>query len=81
MSWVSGIVVYVIIWWLTLFMVLPFGVKQPDELKEGHMSGAPESPKLWKKALITTLIAGVLFGIYYLVQASDLITIQRSYSS
>lgn len=80
MSWVSAIVVYVIIWWLVLFMVLPFGVKQPDHVEEGHMPGAPESPKLWKKALITSLIAAVLFGGYYWLTESGLITIQRSYS-
>ncbi len=81
MTFASGIVVYVILWWLSFFLVLPFGVKQPEEQEEGHMPGAPDKPKLWKKALITTLLAFVLFGIYFWVEQSGLISIQRSYSS
>ena len=74
MSWVSGIVVYVILWWIVLFMVLPFGVRRSEEVEPGHEAGAPANPMLWRKALITTAIAAVLWGLAYWVIESDLIS-------
>ena len=61
MGLVSGIVVYVIIWWLVLFMVLPWGIRTPEEAETGHDIGAPEAPRMWTKALITTVIAAVIW--------------------
>lgn len=77
MSIASGIVVYVIIWWLVFFMTLPFGVKKTEEVEEGHEPGAPEKPMLWRKAAITSLIAALLFAVWWYVQDSGLINIQR----
>ena len=61
MGLVSGIVVYVIVWWLVLFMVLPWGIRQPDEPEVGHQLGAPQAPRMWTKALVTTVIAAVIW--------------------
>ncbi len=65
MSWSYGIPTYVIIWWLVLFAVLPFGVRPSEEGDPGFGSGAPANPRLPLKALVTTLIAGVIWGIAY----------------
>ena len=74
MNWFTGIMVYVIIWWVVLFTVLPWGVRVSDETEPGHAPSAPDKPMLWRKALVTTLIATVLWvGAYYLIE-SDLIT-------
>ena len=81
MSWVSGIVVYVILWWLVFFMTLPFGVKSSHEVGEvagpGHADGAPVKPRLWLKAEITTLIAAMFWGIAYYLIASDMLSFRR----
>jgi predicted secreted protein len=70
----SAIAIYFIIWWLTLFMVLPFGVKNPHEAGEkvqaGHEAGAPVNPQLWLKVAITTALSAVFFGLVYLLVAS-----------
>lgn len=72
MSVFTGILLYVIIWWVMLFMVLPWGARAPENPEEGHEPGAPAKPMLWRKALITTLLAAVVWaGAYYLV-TSDL---------
>lgn len=76
MTWFSGLLTYGIIWWVVLFAVLPWGVRTPEphEVQAGHASSAPVNPMLWRKALITTLIAAILWlGVYALV-ASDLIS-------
>lgn len=74
MGWGPGIVVFVIIWWLVLFCVLPWGVRQPDTLEPGHAAGAPEHPRMWLRFLVTTLIAAVLWGIFYTVVVSGWIS-------
>ena len=74
MSWVSGVVVYVIVWWLVLFTVLPWGVRIPDEPQPGFATSAPERPRLWLKVAVTSLIAGVIWVVIYLISVYDLIT-------
>jgi predicted secreted protein len=62
MSWVSIAAVYLVVWWLCLFVVLPFRVRnQIDEGEwvEGSERGAPSLARLWPKLLATTLLAAV----------------------
>jgi predicted secreted protein len=52
--------VYGISWWLTLFVILPLGIKSQFELGDvtpGTEAGAPGRPRLWRKVIITTLVA------------------------
>ena len=64
MELVSGIVVYILLWWWVLFMVLPFGARAPETIEQGHATSAPERPRLVKKMLITSVIAAILwFGV------------------
>lgn len=68
MSLFSGIAIYFIIWWLVLFAVLPIGVRsqhEDGEITLGTDHGAPVRPMLIRKALITSLIAAIIFaGVY-----------------
>jgi predicted secreted protein len=57
MNWFSAAIVFVIVWWLVLFMVLPFGAAPPDEVEPGMANSAPARPRLGLKFLLTTLIA------------------------
>ena len=63
MDFVSGAVVFVLLWWWVFFMTLPFGIKTPDVVKTGHATSAPEKPMLGRKVAISTAIASVLFVI------------------
>jgi len=75
-GFVFGFAIYGIVWFLTLFMVLPFGVVSQSEAGEvvpGSEGGAPSQPRIGRKLLITTLISGVLYaGIYYLLTSGAL---------
>ena len=69
----GSIIVYVLIWWIIFFSVLPVGIQSNKEkFKEkidGIDPGAPLNPKIGKKFLITTLITSIIFiVIYYLVE-------------
>ncbi|SLN53721.1 DUF1467 family protein [Oceanibacterium hippocampi] len=64
MSLVGGIVVFIVVWWLVLFCVLPIGIVSQDEGKAdfapGTDPGAPLRPRMVSKALVTTAIAIVI---------------------
>lgn len=69
MNLVSGIALFVIIWWMVFFVALPIGMRQPEQRVPGEMPGAPVAPNLKKKALWTTVIAVLLWlAIYTLVK-------------
>jgi predicted secreted protein len=68
----------VIIWWVVIFAVLPWGVKVSDNPEPGHAPSAPEKPMLWRKAAITTVIATILWGVAYYVIEADLIPVRVS---
>ena len=70
MSFFSAFAVYFIIWWLTLFAILPLGVKTQDEAGDvtlGTSESAPMRARLWQKAFLTTLVSGVIFGVYFVL--------------
>ncbi len=54
------IAIYFIVWWVCLFIVLPFGVRnQVDtgEIVPGSEPGAPIAPRWWQRVLYTTLLS------------------------
>ncbi|HEY2875226.1 MAG TPA: DUF1467 family protein [Reyranella sp.] len=70
MSWATGLMVYLVIWWTILFTVLPLGVNRIENPGRGQDHGAPQAPQLLRKAIITSLVAAVLWiGFYFLHQA------------
>jgi len=71
MNWFTGIASFVVIWWVVIFAILPWGV-QPAEDEMGRRAGAPTNPRLGLKAMITTGVAAVLWGILYLIVSSDI---------
>jgi predicted secreted protein len=69
MGWVTGIVVYILTWWVTLFMILPLWVKPSDPGDEHYGTGAPKQSRMWLKTAVTSAVAAVLWvGIYILVK-------------
>jgi len=66
----TAIAIYFVTWWIVLFAILPFGVRNAHEAGETVMEGndpaAPVDPQLGKKAIITTVVSGVVFAIIYL---------------
>jgi predicted secreted protein len=80
MKWTSAIAIYFIIWWVTLFVVLPFGVKnsaeQGEALDGGNDAGAPVVHGLAWKAVATTVVATVIYvGVYLLLTNNVLETL------
>ena len=69
MKWTSILAIYVLSWTISLFLVLPFGVRTSEEAGEsrgaGHADSAPHRFNLKRKAMWTTLVSAVLFALFY----------------
>ncbi|MBM3644688.1 MAG: DUF1467 family protein [Alphaproteobacteria bacterium] len=77
MSWATGVMVYLVIWWTVLFAVLPLGVRRVAEPGRGQDRGAPEKPDLKRKALITTAVAAVIWLLFFAAHEADLFSFRR----
>jgi len=72
MSWLLGIAIYVIVWWLAFFTMLPIGAQSHHEAGEevvpGAERGAPRVHNLRRKALYAAGIAAIVWlGIAWAV--------------
>lgn len=71
MSIVSGIVVFLMVWWTALFVVLPWGNRKSEVVELGNVASAPEKANILKKFAITTLLTCVIWLIIYgLIEAN-----------
>lgn len=83
MSWVTGGAIYFILWWVTLFAVLPFGVRTQDEESDivpGTVASAPAGFRFWRVMGTTTIVAAVIFlaGILCLAISASAFPICRT---
>ena len=70
MNFFTGFAVYFIIWWITLFIVLPHGNQSQAELGEvtpGTDPGAPKVSNIKLKLFINTVISGIIYGFYWIL--------------
>jgi predicted secreted protein len=77
MGWATGVMVYLVIWWTILFAVLPLGVRRVENPGKGEEPGAPEKPQLLRKAVITSIVAAVLWIGFYFLHQADVFSFRR----
>lgn len=68
MSLTFAIAIYFIIWWVTLFAVLPFNVRTQGEAGEivpGTPESAPAKYQLLKVVAINTVVATIVFALVW----------------
>ena len=77
----GSIIVFVIIWWIIFFSVLPIGIQSNKEKFreriEGIDPGAPKNPKIAKKFLFTTIITTLIFVVVYYLVKIDLLNLRE----
>ncbi len=70
MRWTSALAIYILFWALSVFLVLPFGVRTTHEAGGKHVAGTAESaphefnPR--RIALRVTIVATALFALFQL---------------
>ena len=79
MSWTTAAAIYFVIWWIVLFAVLPFGVRNAAEAGEdveaGNDPGAPTVPALGLKLIWTTIVASIVFALCWVIYVYRLVTL------
>ena len=84
MGTVEAVVVFLLIWWMVLFMVLPIGVvtqAEEGEVVPGSAPSAPARPRLWRKLALTTGIAVLAWGAVILAIRLDVFQFRESAAS
>ena len=62
------LVIYLILWWLVFFVMLPFGVERDQEVRFGNDPGAPKKSLVKKKAIISSLITFFLTAVAIVIK-------------
>jgi predicted secreted protein len=68
MTLTLGIAIYIMTWWITLFAVLPIGVKTQGEdgdVVAGTPASAPVKPRLLRVIVINTVVATAAFLVVW----------------
>jgi predicted secreted protein len=74
---VMAVAVYIFIWWIVLFAVLPFGVHTQDEagsVVPGTPGSAPAKVRIVRIFLINTVVASIVFALVYAAIVYKVIT-------
>jgi len=78
-KWTSIVAIYSLFWVLSAFLVMPFGVKTHDEMGldkvPGQVHSAPGNYNPGRIARRATVLAAVLFGLYYANYVNQWITV------
>lgn len=76
----TALAIYFVLWWIVLFVTLPFGVRSQHEDGVGAPGtdpGAPIATRMGRKLIWTTVIAAVVYGIGMLAYRAGYLNIER----
>ena len=62
------LVIYLILWWLVFFIMLPFGVERDQEVTFGNDPGAPKKSLVKKKAIISSFVTLILTAVAIVIK-------------
>lgn len=67
MSFLNFFFIYILVWWISLFIVLPMGVETNTKPKKGMDTGAPRKASMKRKLVINSVLALVISVVISLV--------------
>jgi predicted secreted protein len=76
----TAFAIYFVIWWVVLFLTLPFGVRSQHEDGEGAPGtdpGAPIATRMGQKLIWTTVISAIVFALASLAYSLGLLNVER----
>jgi predicted secreted protein len=76
----TGFAIYFVLWWVVLFLTLPFGVRSQHEEGGGSPGtdpGAPVASQMGRKLIWTTLLSAVIFAVGLLAYQAGFLNIER----
>ncbi|MFK4725467.1 DUF1467 family protein [Bradyrhizobium niftali] len=76
----TAIAIYFVIWWIALFLTLPFGVRSQHEDGVGAPGtdpGAPIRTRMGRKLIWTTIISAIIYGAGLAAYHAGYLSIER----
>jgi predicted secreted protein len=76
----TGFAIYFVLWWIVLFVTLPFGVRSLHEEGGGAPGtdpGAPIATRMGRKLIWTTIISAVIFALAMLAYNAGYLSVER----
>jgi len=71
-------IIYIIIWWIVFFAILPIDVERKKIIKiDGEDPGSPENPRMFKKFIYCTGITTILFIVIYLLMKFEYLNLRN----
>lgn len=61
----TGIILYMMIYWLAIFAVLPFGNRPSQSVSVGNVHSAPENANMKRKFIVTGIVAAILWFVVF----------------
>ena len=78
MSLTGLAIIYIIIWCIVFFAILPIDVERQKSIKvDGEDPGSPENPKMLKKFIYCTGITTFLFIMIYLLMKFEYLNLRN----
>jgi len=76
----TAFAIYFVIWWITLFLTLPFGIRSQHEDGVGAAGsdpGAPVASRMGRRLIWTTVLSAAIFALAMLAYNAGLLSIER----
>ena len=76
----TAFAIYFVIWWITLFLTLPFGIRSQHEDGVGAAGsgpGAPVASRMGRRLIWTTVLSAAIFALAMLAYNAGYLSIER----
>jgi len=76
----TGFAIYFVLWWVVLFVTLPFGVRSQHEDGAGAPGtdpGAPIASLMGRKLIWTTVLSAIIFAAGLIAYHAGFLNIER----
>ena len=77
---VTALAIYFVIWWLSLFLVLPWGIRGQHEAEgvvKGTDQGAPIAPRMKRKIIQNTILAAIIWLVIFVTIQFELVSLDN----
>ena len=70
----THVLIFILIWWVLFFIILPLKINVPEKTEIGNAKSAPSKPFLLIKFLLTSLLSAIIL-FFLILFGFDLSTI------
>lgn len=72
---INFVFIYVMVFWMVIFCILPIGIKREEKPLQGNDHGAPANSNIKKKLIYTAIISFIIVSVYFFLKENGVIDI------